>query len=183
MKLYHGTTVSGLEVLRAGSLDRDGNPVLYLTNQYAYSLFYIRDREINFVTCGVSTDGTVNYDEKFPQQLQTLYQGISGWVYEVDVDAKPGKVNGIYIAQGDAKITGKTFIPDALQAIRNEIDQGAVKLLAYEDTTQTQRALNREGIVRLFLSDRNMHPKKDAFLRRHFPEAWEEAKKRILDKS
>lgn len=183
MKLYHGTTVSGLEVLRAGSLDRDGNPVLYLTDNFAYSLFYIRDREISFVTCGVGADGTVNYDEKFPDQLQILYRGMSGWVYEVEVEAKPGKVNGIYITQGDAKITGKTYIPDVYEVIRSEIDRGTVKLLAYGDTTQAQRELNREGIVRLFLSDRNMLPKKEAFLRRHFPEAWEEAKKRGLDKS
>lgn len=183
MKLYHGTTVSDLEILQAASRDRDGNPVLYLTDRYAYSLFYIRDREISFVTCGVGVDGTVNYDEKFPEQLEMLYRGMSGWVYEVEVDARPGKVNGIYIVQGDATITGKTYIPDVFDAIQREITRGTVKLLAYEDTTPAQRALNREGMVRLFLSERNMPPKKEAFFRKYFPESWEEAKKRNLDKS
>ncbi len=182
MKLYHGTTVPGLDVLRAGSLDREGKPVLYLTDNYPYSLFYIRDRDINFVTCGVNADGMVRYDEKFSGQLQTLYREMAGWVYEVEVDAKPGKANGIYIALGDARITGKTYIPDVWQAIQNEIARGTVKLLAYEDTTEAQRAMNWEGIVRLFQSEQNIHPKKEVLLRSHFPGAWEEAKRRNLDK-
>lgn len=60
MKLYHGTTVSGLDTLRTKSCDREGNEVLYLTDNWAYSLFYIRERELDFVTCGVGDGGVVH---------------------------------------------------------------------------------------------------------------------------
>lgn len=177
MKLYHGTTVSGLEILRPNSVDREGNPVLYLTDNYSYSLFYIRDREIDFVTCGVREGGIVHYDEKFPNQLETLYHGMSGWVYEVEADAKPTKISGIYVTRDNAKVIGKYFIPDALAAIKEAVSQGYVKLFSYEKTTEEQRKLNQEGMVRWFQSDRQMHPKKEAFLRTHFPDAWEEAQR------
>ncbi len=56
-------------------------PVVYFTPNRAYALFYIRDREINWVTCGVKEDGVIRYDERFPDQLKTIYQGVSGYVY------------------------------------------------------------------------------------------------------
>ncbi len=182
MRLFHATTIGGLDILRANSCDLEGNPVLYLTDNVPYSLFYIRDREIDFVTCGVRAGGTVHYDEKFPNQLETLYRGMSGWVYEVEAEAESTKIMGIYVVRGDVPITGKRYIPDVYQEICREIHGGKVLFLAYEDISEAQRQQNREGMVRWFLSDYNMHPKKKAFLCTHFPEAWEEAR-RNLDKS
>lgn len=182
MKLYHGTTIPGLEVLKANSCDRDGNRVLYLTDNYPYSLFYIRDREIDFVTCGVWEGGIVHYDEKFRDQLKILYQGMSGWVYEVEADAEPTKIRGIYVVQGDVAVTGAVHIPDALEAIRSEIAKGSVHFLPYEELSDSQKEMNHEGMVRLFHSGSNRNPRKEAFLREHFPEAWAEVQ-RILDNS
>ena len=178
MKLYHGTTVSDLEFLHANSLDRTGSRVLYLTDSFSYSLFYIRDRDIDFVTCGVGSDSIIHYDEKFPNQLEVMYRGISGWIYEVETDAERTNINGIWVATGDVKITGKTYIPDVCEAIRSECKKGNIELLSFEETTEEQRALNQEGAVRAFLSGRKIHPKREAFLRTHFPEAWEEAQRR-----
>lgn len=174
MKLYHGTDVSGLEILRANSRDREGRPVLYLTDHFSYSLFYIRDREIDFVTCGVRDGGVIHYDEKFPDQLEILYRGRSGWVYEVDVDAEPTRTKGIYVVRKDAPVSRVYRIPDALTAIRDEIGKGRIQLLRYEDLTAEQRHLNREGMIRYFLSGRKLSPEKEQFHRQHFPEEWVE---------
>lgn len=170
MKLYHGTTVPGLDILRANSRDREGREVLYLTNNFSYSLFYIRDREIDFVTCGVGKDGIVHYDEKFPNQLDVLYRGRSGWVYEVDVEAEPTKINGIFVTRGDAKVLHAHYIPDTLKAIREEIQRGAIDFLTYENTTEEQRKLNQEGIAQLLESDDKMSAQKRAFFQTYFSE-------------
>ena len=182
MKLYHATTVPGLDVLKANSHDRDGKPVLYLTDNFSYSLFYIRDREIDFVTCGVREGGIVHYDEKFPHQLETLYEGLSGYVYEVEAEAEATKIKGIYVARGDLTVAGSIQIPDALRAIREEIGKGNVCFLRYESLTEEQKKLNFDGLVQWFASETTMNPRKINFLREHFPEAWEEAR-RVLDKS
>lgn len=175
MRFYHGTTVGGLETLRVNSIGGNGNPVLYLTDNHAYSLFYIRDRDIDFVTCGVGTDGVVHYDEKVPHQLALLYQGKSGYVYEVEANAEPTKISGIYVTSQDLQIVGVEYIPDVYDTICNEIDKGNVDILYYEELTEEQKQLNNEGMRRWFLAERGMNPKKEMFLRMHFPVAWAEA--------
>lgn len=175
MKLYHGTTEPNLKVLAAKSKDREGNPVLYLTDNWAYSLFYIRDREIDFVTCGIHSDGKVYYDEKIPDQLKLLYQGKEGYIYEVDTAAQPTKTNGIYVAGSDTEVTGKQLIPDAYQAILEEIKRGNVIFIPYESLTPEQKVLNHEGILWELQGGSALSPAKEAFYRRYFPKAWESA--------
>ncbi len=171
MILYHGTTAQGLTALHPAT---DSRP-LYLTDSFAYSLFYIRDREIDFVTCGVGSDGKVRYDEKFPDQLKLLYQNRSGWIYEAEAEAEPHRVNGIWLCRQEAKIVSAHFIPDAYRAILSQIEAGNVILQTYEETTQEQRRLNQQGIAMMMQSD--MPEKRRQFLREHFPEAWAMAQK------
>ena len=142
MRLYHGTTVGGLETLHANSCDRKGNPVLYLTDNRAYSLFYIRDRDVDFVTCGVRSDGVVCYDEKIPRQLKVLYQGKTGYVYEVEADAELTKTNGIYVTSQDVKVIGVEYVSDVYDTICDEIHKGNVEILYYEELTEEQRQQN-----------------------------------------
>jgi len=182
MMLYHATTIDGLDLLRAESHDRYGNKVLFLTDNFLYSLFYIRDREINFVTCGVRESGIVHYDEKFPDQLKTLYSGMSGWVYVVETDAEHTNIPGIYVLRNAVPIVEKIYIPDVYHAIQLEIRKGNVHLHNYEKATEIDRHYYHQGILRELVSDNILHPKKAEFYRVHFPDAWEEAK-RILDKS
>lgn len=74
MLLYHGSAAGGLTRLT-------GQPCVYLTPYPCYALCYIRDPNVNYVTCGVDKDGVVRYDVNFPEQLRTLYVGRSGWLY------------------------------------------------------------------------------------------------------
>lgn len=164
MKFYHGTTIQGIKSLSASSCNRDGKSVLYLTDNWAYSLFYIRDRDINFVTCGVGSDGKVHYDEKIPDQLKMLYQGRSGYIYQTDTEAEPTSIRGIWISRKNAPITRCSFIPDVYEAIIEEIKKGTVEFLPFEKLTEEQRKLNHEGALRYFLSGRQMNAKREAFL-------------------
>ena len=56
--MYHGSAAAGIQTLQA----RGEKRVVYLTDNYVYALFYLRDPQIDFVTCGVTRDGTVCYD-------------------------------------------------------------------------------------------------------------------------
>lgn len=175
MKLYHGTTVPGIEILGVNSLNREGRQILYLTDNWAYSLFYIRDREINFVTCGVGRDGKVYYEEKFPGQLQTLYRGMSGYVYETHASGVQTKIPGIYVCDQNAAVNGVEYIPDVYDAIGMEIRKGNVVFTSFEGLTPEQIRQNHHGMVLEFLGDRIQNPSRLAFLREHFPKAWAEA--------
>lgn len=176
MKLFHGTTAAGIDILRVNSRDGEGCPVLYLTDNLPYSLFYIRDRELDFVTCGVGQDGIVRYDEKIPGQLKLLYRGRAGYVYEVEASAEPGKVPGIWLCREAAKVTAVRYIPDVYEAIWAEIGRGTVEFLPYERLTPEQKAHNYAGAVD-YLRRFPVNTAQEAFYRKYFPQAWEEAGK------
>ena len=175
MIFYHGTEHANLERLHPNSHDKQGNPCLYVTDNRAYSIFYLRDRNIDFVTCGVGPDGKVCYDEKFPDQLKILYQGRNGYIYEVDTQAEQTAIRGVWTCRKEARVRSFTFIPDAYQAIWAEIEKGTVVFLPFEQLHEEQLKNNHEGAVRMFLSGKKMNSEKETFYRTHFPKAWEEA--------
>lgn len=175
MRLFHGTEVAGLRTLVPMSR-REGGTRLYLTDCFAYSLFYLRDREIDFVTCGVGQNGIVHYDEKFPDQLKILYGGRPGYVYEAEADPEPGAAPGIWICREAVEVTAVRFIPDAYEAILAQMGRGRVAFVPYEALTQEQKVQNHAGAVD-FLRRFPINAAQEAFYRKHFPLAWEEAGK------
>ena len=67
---YHASNIGNLtEIKPLSKLHGSGEAVAYFTPIRAYALFYLRDMEINHVTCGVNKDGVVVYHEQFPNQL------------------------------------------------------------------------------------------------------------------
>ena len=80
--LYHASNIGNLtEIKPLSKLHASGETVAYFTPIRAYALFYLRDMEINHVTCSVNKDDVVVYHEQFSNQLKTLYQGRSGYLY------------------------------------------------------------------------------------------------------
>lgn len=175
MKLYHGSTENGITELYPVSKDKDGNSILYLTDNYAYSLFYLRDRKIDFVTCGVAPDGKVYYDEWFPNQIKTLYGNRSGWIYEVDTIAEPYRICGIHVCREAVVVTQKHYIEDAYSAILDEIKKGTVIVRSFEEATREQLQQYRDGLAKWLRSESNMSAEKKNFYRTYFPECWESA--------
>ena len=125
MPYYHGSPIAGIETLAPSP----GKP-LYLTDNRAYALFYLRDPEINWVTCGVR-GGIVAYDEQFPGQLRALYAGRGGWLYACGDDGGfvPGGSSWIVTADRAVPVVSAEFIPDAYEAILREISTGTVRSL------------------------------------------------------
>lgn len=85
--LYHGSHIPDIEKLNATSLfhGTSDTKVVYLTDSYPYSLFYILDADHNIkqgkhVTSWIK-DGIVYFEEQFPNQLLEFYKGVSGYVY------------------------------------------------------------------------------------------------------
>lgn len=175
MKLYHGSTENGITELSPVSKDKDGHSVLYLTDNFAYSLFYLRDRKTDFVTCGVAADGKVHYYEWFPNQIKTLYNNRSGWIYEVDTNAEPYRIRGIHVCREAVAVTQRHYIEDAYSAILNEIKKGTVIVRSFDEVTKEQLQQYREDMVKWLRTEKNMSAEKKNFYRTYFPECWESA--------
>jgi len=172
MTCYHGSPIAGIKVLSPPP----GRP-LYLTDCRAYALFYIRDLEINWVTCGVR-DGVVVYDEQFPGQLRVLYAGQSGWLYACEGEFAPGNSPWIVLAHEPVPVTSAEFIPDAYEAILREIDAGTVRVDKYENKSEEYLQERTEGMARHIVKSGWLEADtpKARFAEQYFPAAWEMAK-------
>ena len=64
----------GITELGTNSLTHDESKtiIVYLTPNRAYALFYISNLEINHVTCGVTDEGFIRYDELMEELRKSL---------------------------------------------------------------------------------------------------------------
>mgnify|MGYP004666496015 CR=1 FL=1 len=175
--LYHGSAAAGIRTLQA----RGDKRTVYLTDNRAYALFYLRDPQIDFVTCGVTRDGTVRYEERFPDQLRTLYAGRSGWIYSCAENAAMEKtrVPGIWVSREDVPVAGAEYIADAYEAIAPYLADGRVCVRVYETLSARERAEN-DGAIADYIRKSGViweTSPRAAFYRERFPAAWEQAKR------
>ena len=92
-RYYHGSAAADIQALEPRSLlHGTADRVVYLTDHVTYALLYIWDEQHNgragkYVT-GWIKDGVACYEEQFPNQLQTFYQGVQGYLYTVETGAR-----------------------------------------------------------------------------------------------
>ena len=162
MLLYHGSAAGGLTRLT-------GQPCVYLTPYPCYALCYIRDPNVNYVTCGVDKDGVVRYDENFPEQLRTLYAGRSGWLYRCgEGDGAP-----IQTSQTPVDVQAAQYIPDVYAALLRFEEAGELAVNRWEARSEADRRAVWEMTVRSVCKNGYLDTatEKAAFYRRHFPSA------------
>lgn len=167
--LYHGTTAGGLAEL--SPISKEG--VVYMTPSRAYALFYIRDMEINFVTCSVQEDGRIWYEEWFPGQLEELYAGRSGYLYTCAMCAafRQTKERDVWVAKERVKISHTTYVPDVCVEMGRLEERGLIEIARYERRDVDRMRMLRAGLPR-HIRERGIlraETRKAAFYRTHFP--------------
>ena len=182
---YHGSSIGSITQLKACSgLHITGEKVVYLTDNLPYALFYIWDAEHNGCSIKHVTGWTKNdiayYEEQFPDQLKTFYQGVSGYVYCIsdteDIHAVENRKNMFYYA-GDVAITESIYIPDVYEELLKYEAEGKFVVLRYnEQSAKRQNELTdfmAQGIIREGFYTANKE--KQEFMKKHFSKAWEKA--------
>ena len=180
--LYHGSITPGITALEARSkLHGTDEMVVYLTSCVPYALFYIWDSDHTgyhgkYVTGGFR-DGVAFYEEQFPDQLRTFYQGVSGYLYNIPATADTQAVAnrpGLFARPGSAAITHVDFIPDVYEALLKYEAAGQLRILRYNEQTAARQAELTEMIAtfiarsRFFTDD----PEQQQFMQRYFANAW-----------
>lgn len=180
--LYHGSLVPGIKALEARSRLHGANKqVVYLTDSVPYALFYIWDGHHNgysqkYVTGGFR-DGVAFYEEQFPDQLRTFYQGVSGFLYRIlkTPSAQPvaGRA-GLFWLEGPASVADAVFVPDVYDALLEYEAAGQLRVLRYNEQTDARRAELVQMIAAairqsgFFAGD----PEQQQFMQTHFAASW-----------
>lgn len=182
---YHGSSVPGITTLEARSqLHNTGEKVVYLTDNIPYALFYIWDAEHNGYSgkhvTGWIEDGVAHYEEQFPEQLKTFYQGVSGYLYRIadraDIQAMENRANLFYVGE-DVSVAECVWIGDVYEELLKYESEGKFVVRRYnEQSPERQNALIdliAQGIVmnNFFAED----AAQQAFIKKYFVKAWEKA--------
>lgn len=180
--LYHGSITPGITSLHARSrLHGTDQLVVYLTDSIPYALFYIWDAARNgysgkYVTGGFR-DGRAFYEEQFPDQLKTFYQGVSGYLYRIHSSCGVQPVAnraGLFSHAGEASVADVICIPDVYEALLEYEAAGKLQVLRYNDQSDTRKA-ELARMIALFIRRSNDFanaPEQQQFMQRHFAESW-----------
>ena len=179
--LYHGSIIENIEVLEARSkLHSSDSHVVYLTSSIPYVLVYIWDAEKNnnhtkHVTCGIR-DGEVFYEEKFPNQLETFYKGVSGYLYCVDKE-DIYEVNNreyMYYSLHDKVVVEKIFVLDVYEELLKYEAMGAFKVYRYSEQTAEKKQqlllMNAYYFIKTNFFDNDLEQVE--FYKKYYHDAW-----------
>lgn len=184
---YHGSIISGIAELEVCSkLHNTQEKVVYLTDSIPYALYYIWDSKHNgyrgkHVT-GWVKDGIAYYEEQFPEQLKTFYQGVSGYLYCVSDNSNIKAVENrehLFFCSANVTVTKAEQIADVYEELLKYEAEGKCIVLRYnEQSTERQNELidliANAMIHNNFYADDQEH--KD-FMKKYFSLAWERAEK------
>lgn len=134
-EFYHASVNPNLTQLSVVSKCHD-NPNIkcaYVTDNYFYALFYIRDTDINIVTAWVNKYGKACYEEQFKNQLEVLYQNQKGCVYHCEENPTITKSssNGIYYSTVPITFKKKEMIENVYQLLTTGIANGDIQITRF----------------------------------------------------
>ena len=182
---YHGSCTPGIMELEARSmLHNTAEKVVYLTDNIPYALFYLWDSEHNGCSVkhvtGWTKNDTAYYEEQFPDQLKTFYQGVSGYLYcipdSADIKAVENRTNMFYCSM-NAIVTEAIYIPDVYEELlKYEADEKLVVLRYNEQSAERQNELV-DFIAKGIIHDKFYveNESQEVFMKKPFPKSWEKA--------
>lgn len=186
MKFYHGSITKGLTELHphlsVGA--RIQQPLVYLTTSRQLALHYIWDIErigVKMPMLDIRKDGTLVFQEMFPNALEYFYKGVSGYIYHCDGEyAVNPDTNVPTCATSNVvvPVTDFEYIENVYERILEYEKQGKFIYEHYEDLPQWRIDIIRGHIMRFIkrsnLLNDPMHPGLN-FIREKFPQYWAEA--------
>lgn len=175
MNLYHGSGVPGIERLRPFSSNH-GKPYVYLTHSPILAALYAHNpltRPNGFFTYWWGKDGMLRYDEYFENQMETIYTGQRGFVYECR-GAYPQleKMPWVYLSEGEIAVTDCVEIPDLCDQLLQYERDGLLIVRRWRNASEKQREI-WENVVRRSLAQTDLSTPTGqeyaAYIRKHFP--------------
>ncbi len=188
MILYHGSITVDIKELTANSFlhGSHNQKVVYLTDNRPYAMLYIWDSNRNIkqgkhVTAWIK-DGVVYYEEQFPNQLKTFYDGVDGYLYVVKDTTLFSPVNdreSMWFSPNNIKIDIAEYIPNVYDELCKYINAGGLKVIRFEDVDSERINKLYDWIADRIISKQLLENSDDsdaAFYQKFFSKAWQTAK-------
>ena len=129
---YHCSPVHGLIRLEPRKPQNFDKPAfVYMTTSLPMALMYgIRNFEYTY---GYTKEGQIYYAEHFPDALRILHEGKSASLYEcVPEETEKTQIPNEVVSRLPVKITREIYIPDVMQALLEQEQQGNLVIYRYD---------------------------------------------------
>ena len=183
MRLYHGSNVLGLDVLKPQLADHD-RPYVYMTTIDTVAALYLCnavEKPYYWFPYGFDETGAVPvYNELYPNAFREVSEGVSGCIYVVEAnDDQYIPFKNIPCARlgiDSLEVKDRIIIDNAYEFLQEYIRQGKLKVSRYEDKTSVQLT-HWYKMVADYMREKNMLEAPNCsyarFVRDKIPEAWE----------
>lgn len=180
MTLYHGSTVTGLDVLKPNLADHD-RPYVYLTTIDVVAAFYLCNAvESPYYWFPYGFDGEIPvYNELYPNALREVSEGVSGCVYTVRVSEGIVPFAGIpcaRLATVPVPVAESFPVDNAYELFLEYERRGKMKIGRFEERSPRELEMYNGLIIRE-MREKGMQDKPDCsyarFIREKLPAVWE----------
>ena len=183
--LYHGSVVAGITTLETRSLLHNSDKkVVYLTGHLPFALVYIWDGRHNHYdrkhVSGGIRNGTAFYEEWFPDQLETFYKNVSGYLYCVrncpDFQPVENRENMLY-SERNVPVDHVIFIPDVYEEILKHEKSGEFTVLRYNEQSEKRQHELVDLMASFILANKFFQDDtaQAEFMKKYFVMAWKKA--------
>ena len=150
--------------------------VAYFTPVRLYALSYLRDMDVNHVTIGAGDDNVPECHEFFPDQLRTMYQGRSGYLYTCENNGSItiAQSADIWLSKEPVSVVNVEFIDNVYEHIMLEVAATNARIISYEslsEKTKQEYTVNMKD----FILEKNLltiNSAQSRFWAQYYPEAW-----------
>lgn len=179
MKLYHGSATPDIAILRPFASNHD-KPYVYLSHSEVLATIYAHNpltRPNGFFTYWWRKDGILCYDEYFQNQLEEIYAGQTGYVYECEGQfPQLERMPWVYLSQEEVPVLRCRKIPDLYQQLLQYEKEGLLFVQRYDRVSEKQREV-WANVVRRSLQQTDLSTPEGmeyaAYVRAHFPSIYD----------
>lgn len=158
MILYHGSNVPNIESLRPFSSNH-GKPYVYLTHSKVLAAIYSHNpltRPNGFFSYWWSRDGKLYYDEYFENQLEVIYSGQKGYVYECEGEyPQMERMPWVYLSEEKVPVVRCVEIPNIYEQLLRYEGEGRLTVQRWSNVSPKQREV-WENVVKRSLAQTDL---------------------------
>ena len=183
---YHASQVPDLEYLEP-KISNHNVPLVYFSKKRENVLVYLSNaiekccKEAGFEHTGkwykwgpygFDKDGRLRIEEYYHDALRSTYQGVSGYIYQVEDIVDSGyevKIPDSATSSVGVKVSGAEFISDAYEVILKAEKDGLISILRYEDLSEQKKVWLADTILQEYEESLDK-PDYRFFLEKHFPD-------------
>lgn len=180
--LYHGSSVGNLTTLKPYVSEHEKPYVYFSENPVVALLYAVKPvpKPHSFYPFGFDKNGAVVYSEYFPDAFSILYQGKTGYLYEMENGTgvePPTHIPGVYTKSEPVLVKNVTEIPDLYAHFMAFEKEGLFRIKTYDEISDKEMTFVFSALradMEKYRLKMNADHAMSRFIKAYFPVVWNE---------